>query len=158
MYICVCVCDFACVLESLYRERERGWGHTFALCLFDTNNQMFCVWNKYLDTLYLQMGLTQFLPHEMMHLLRFWPTCPLLLLMILTSKVCIDFQFELFVLIMINKLSKVCINMIGFTEILMYHVVPGVWFSSGLTDGMSLPTLAGTNLTISVQGSGKGFL
>lgn len=157
MYICVCVCDFACVLESLYRERGGG-SHTFALCLFDTNNQMFCVWNKYLDTLYLQMGLTQFLPHEMMHLLRFWPTCPLLLLMIPTSKVCIDFQFELFVLIMINKLSKVCINMIGFTEILMYHVVPGVWFSSGLTDGMSLPTLAGTNLTISVQGSGKGFL
>lgn len=40
-----------------------------------------------------------------------------------------------------------------FKKVLMYHVVPGVWFSAGLTDGMSLPTLAGTNLTISVQGS-----
>ena len=41
------------------------------------------------------------------------------------------------------------------TEILTYHVVPGVWFSSGLTDGMSLPTLAGSNITISLQGSGN---
>ncbi|XP_062582260.1 transforming growth factor-beta-induced protein ig-h3-like [Saccostrea cucullata] len=41
-----------------------------------------------------------------------------------------------------------------FKKILMYHVVPGVWFSAGLTDGMTLPTLAGTNLTISLPGSG----
>nr|XP_022326288.1 periostin-like [Crassostrea virginica] len=41
-----------------------------------------------------------------------------------------------------------------FKKILAYHVVPGVWFSSGLTDGMSLPTLAGSNITIRLQGSG----
>lgn len=42
-------------------------------------------------------------------------------------------------------------------EILLYHVVPGVWFSAGLTDGMSLPTLSGKNITINLSGSGIFF-
>lgn len=31
MYICVCVCDFACVLESLYRERGGGGESHFCI-------------------------------------------------------------------------------------------------------------------------------
>lgn len=62
------------------------------------------------------------------------------------------FLIELFILILVNKLSKVFINMIWFDliEVLMYYVVLGVWFFVGLIDGMLFFILVGINFIISV--------
>lgn len=77
-----------------YRERERGGVHFCIVPLWRKWPNILCLEQLSRYTLYLQLGLTHYLLHEMMHLLKFWPTCPLLLLMTLTSKVCIDFQLN----------------------------------------------------------------
>ncbi|KAK3100079.1 hypothetical protein FSP39_014422 [Pinctada imbricata] len=41
-----------------------------------------------------------------------------------------------------------------FKKILAMHVVPGVYFSAALTDGMKLTTLAGNQLTVSINSKG----
>ncbi|XP_077509632.1 transforming growth factor-beta-induced protein ig-h3-like [Amblyomma americanum] len=49
---------------------------------------------------------------------------------------------------LINKLKS---NVTALKEVLLYHVVPDVWYSAGLTNGQ-LKTLQGQNLNIAVDG------
>jgi len=43
---------------------------------------------------------------------------------------------------------------VNLTEILTYHVVPGTYLSTDLSDGMELETVQGENVSITVNGSG----
>lgn len=110
---------------------------------------------------FFQLEHLPFLPHKTLPLLRFWPICQALQLMTHISKVGLTLtQRNILkhnsISIYFDNTSVLTLYKFEFlTEILTYHVVPGVWFSSGLTDGMSLPTLAGSNITISLQGSGN---